>query len=248
MINDIHFGDCLELMKNIPDASIDAVLCDLPYGTTQCKWDTIIPFDKLWEGYERVIKPKGVIILTAAQPFTSTLIMSNLELFKYDLIWQKTHPKGHLNAKKQPMRAHESICIFYKKLGTYNPQMTFGHKRKVAITRYTKENDGSGVYGKEIRNTQYDSTERYPLSVQKFSNADLTNVKHPTQKPVKLFEWLIKTYTNEGDLVLDTCSGSGTTGIAAINTERNYILMENDLKYYTESRDRINRHYLKDLL
>lgn len=246
--NKLYLGDCLELMKDIDDNSIDLILCDLPYGTTQCAWDTIIPFAPLWQQYERIIKPNGVICLTAAQPFTSALIMSNPNLFKYELIWEKTHPKNHLNAKKQPMRAHENILIFYKKPPTYNPQKTYGHKRKVAHTNYTKEADGNSVYGKEVRKTSYDSTERYPTSVQTISNADLTNLIHPTQKPVPLMEWLIKTYTNKGDLVLDNCFGSGTTGIACISTERNFIGIEKEKKYFDKANERIWQYSRKTRL
>lgn len=247
MINEVWQGDCLKLMQDIPDQTIDLIACDLPYGTTVCKWDTIIPFAPLWIEYERIIKPNGIIALTAAQPFTSSLIMSNVNLFKYELIWHKAHPKGHLNAKKQPMRAHENILIFYKKPGIYNPQMTSGHKRKVAKTSYTKEHTGDSVYGKEVRNTEYDSTERYPLSVQVFSNADLTNVLHPTQKPVPLWEYLIKTYTNPGALVLDNCAGSGTTAIACLNTDRRYLCIEQEEKYAEIINNRINGWYIENL-
>jgi site-specific DNA-methyltransferase (adenine-specific) len=226
-------------MKSIPDKSVDMILCDLPYGTTACKWDTIIPFEPLWEQYERITKENGAIVLTACQPFTSVLVTSNIKRFRYDLVWQKTHPKGHLNAKKQPMRAHESILIFSKQPTVYNPQKTVGHKRKVAKTEYTKEHEGNSVYGREVRNTNYDSTERYPLSVQIFPNADLTKVLHPTQKPVELFEYLIRTYTNEGDLVLDNCAGSGTTAIACLNTKRRYICIEKDETYFNTMSNRI---------
>lgn len=242
MDNKIIHGECIEQMTFLGDKSVDMILCDLPYGTTACKWDTIIPFDKLWEQYERIIKDNGVIVLTATQPFTSALIMSNPKLFKYEWIWQKTHPKGHLNAKKQPMRAHESILVFYKKPCTYNPQKTQGHTRKVAKTNYTKDNTVDSVYGNEIRNTFYDSTERYPLSVQVFANSDLTKVLHPTQKPLPMMEYLIKTYTNENELVLDNCIGSGTTGIACLNTNRRFIGIEQDEKYFNIALERISQH------
>lgn len=236
-------GDCLDIMQGFPDKSIDMILCDLPYGTTACSWDTIIPFKALWERYERIIKDNGAIVLTASMPFTAALVMSNPKLFKYEWVWQKTHPKGHLNAKKMPMKAHENILVFYKKLPTYNPIKTTGHKRKVAKVNYTKESDGNSVYGRENRNTSYDSTERYPLTVQIFSNADQSNPLHPTQKPVALFEYLIKTYTNEGDIVLDNCAGSGTTGVACDNTNRDCILIEKEAKYCNVIRERI-----KDLI
>lgn len=241
-LNQIYFGDCLELMPQIADKSVDLILCDLPYGTTNCKWDIIIPFAPLWEQYERIIKPNGAIVLTASQPFTSVLISSNIKMFKYEWIWQKTHPKGHLNAKKQPMRAHENVCVFYKQQPSYFPQKTTGHNRKVAKTSYVKENNGNSVYGKEVRDTDYDSTERYPLSVQVFANADLSNVLHPTQKPVALFEYLIRTYTTEGELVLDNCMGSGTTAIACKNTNRNFIGIEKEQKYFDIANKRIEEH------
>ena len=165
-------GDCLELMNDIPDKSIDMILADPPYGTVQCRWDTIIPFEPMWKQINRVIKDNGAILLFSSQPFTSALIMSNPKMFKYEWIWHKTHPKGHLNAKKMPMRAHENIEVFYKKPPTYNPQMTHDHKRKVAKTNYIREADGNSCYGREVRKTSYDSTDRYPLDIQIFSNAD----------------------------------------------------------------------------
>ena len=170
--NQIICGDCIETMRGLPDGCIDLILTDPPYGTTACKWDTIIPLGPMWEQLKRLIKPNGAIVMTASQPFTTTLISSNMKMFKYELIWQKTHPKGHLNAKKQPMRSHENICVFYDKPPTYNPQKTKGHNRKVARTQYSKPADGNSVYGAEVRNTSYDSTERYPLSVLVISNAD----------------------------------------------------------------------------
>lgn len=241
-LNKIYNEDCKVGMSRIPDKSIDMILCDLPYGTTQCKWDTIIPFDILWQHYERVIKDNGAIVLTSNEPFTSCLIMSNIKLFKYDWIWHKTHPKGQLNAEMMPMRAHEAVLVFYKNPPTYNPQKTFGHKRKVAKSSYTKGADGNSVYGSEKRNTHYDSTERYPLSVQEFSNGDMPNRIHPTQKPVSLFQYFILTYSNPGEIILDNCMGSGTTAIACINTGRNYIGFEEDADYYKLLQDRIFKH------
>lgn len=232
-------GDCLELMKDIPDGSIDMILCDLPYGTTQNKWDTIIPFEPLWEQYKRVIKQNGALLLFSQQPFTSHLVNSNISWFRYEWIWQKTHPKGHLNAKKMPMRAHENVVVFYKKLPTYNPQKTTGHKRKVARSTYTRADEGNSCYGKEMRDTIYDSTERYPLDVQLFSNADQSNKLHPTQKPLSIMEYFVKTYTNAGDTVLDNCMGSGTTGVACVNTGRNFIGMELEQEYFDIASKRI---------
>lgn len=237
--NTLYNMDCLEGMSFIPDKSIDMILCDLPYGTTQCKWDTVIPFPLLWAQYERIIKDNGAIVLFGAEPFSSTLVCSNIKLFKYDLIWHKTHPKGHLNAKKMPMRAHENILVFYKKPPVYNPQKTTGHKRKIASTKYDKSADGESVYGSEKRDTFYDSTERYPTSVQTVSNADQSNPMHPTQKPVALCEYLIKTYTHEGMLVLDNCAGSGTTLVAALNTGRRFIGFEKDPEYHRIASERI---------
>lgn len=237
-LNKIYNEECIAGMDRIPDKSVDMILCDLPYGTTQCSWDTIIPFDKLWAQYERVIKDNGVIVLTGAEPFTSLLICSNLKLFKYDWIWHKTSPKGHLNAEIMPMRAHEHVCVFYKKLPIYNPQMTHGHDRKVSSAAHKRHSKQSEVYGSQ-RATSYDSTQRYPISVQVFSSDTQKSRLHPTQKPVALFEYLIKTYTNQGGVVLDNCMGSGTTAIACIITERNYIGFENDEVHYNTSIKRI---------
>lgn len=227
----------MEWMAQIKDNSVDLILCDLPYGTTQNKWDSILPFEELWEQYNRIAKDNAAIVLFSAQPFTSLLIQSNLKNFKYEWIWHKTHPKGHLNAKKQPMRAHENICVFYKKQPTYNPQMTTGHQRKVAKSLHTRKNNR--CYGKDTKDTFYDSTERYPLDVQLFSNGDQRKKMHPTQKPVELCEYLIKTYTNESDVVLDNCIGSGTTAVACINTNRRFIGIEKEWDYCKVANKRI---------
>ncbi|WP_242808173.1 site-specific DNA-methyltransferase [Bacillus sp. N447-1] len=239
MINQIHNMDCLEGMKLLQDKSVDMILCDLPYGVTaRNKWDVIIPFDKLWEQYERIIKDDGAIVLTATQPFASKLIMSNPNLFRYDWIWEKTLATGHLNAKKMPMRAHESILVFYKKLPTYNPIKTTGH---TPVNSYTKHQDDGSNYGKtKIGISGGGSTERYPRSVQRFSADKQKEAMHPTQKPVALFEYLIKTYTNEGETVLDNCMGSGTTAAAAVNTNRNFIGFEILEEYCAAANERIN--------
>ena len=234
--------DCFDGFKKIDDGSIDMILCDLPYGTTQCSWDTVLPFEQLWKEYERIIKDDGAILLFGMEPFSSHLRMSNIEMYKYDWIWHKTSPRGHLNAKIQPMRAHENISVFYKKQPTYNPQMTHGHRRKVSKTRYTQDNDGRGCYGKEDRDTLYDSTDRYPIDVQTFSNGDQTDKIHPTQKPVRLLEYMILTYTNAGDLVLDNCAGSCSTGIAAHNVGRRFIGFEKDREIYTRANKRLLQH------
>ena len=233
-INKILQGDCLEVMKGIPDKSIDMILCDLPYGTTACKWDTIIPFEPLWKEYKRIIKDNGAIVLTASQPFTSALVMSNLEQFRYELIWSKNRGTGIFNAKKLPMKSHENILVFYKNLPIYNPQMREG---KPYTYKQGKQSDGFGLNtGKEI--ITVNNGERYPLSVVNFNSTNGSNT-HPTQKPVALFEYLIKTYTNKGDLVLDNCAGSGTTGVACKNLGRNYILIEKEERYCEIARRRI---------
>lgn len=233
--NEIHKGDCLELMpKLIENKSVDMIFCDLPYGTTKCKWDSVIDLPKLWSEYERIIKDNGVILLFAQSPFDKVLGASNLKLLKYEWIWQKTHPTGHLNAKKMPMKAHENILVFYKKPPTYNPQKTTGHKRKVSSIKHKQacKDIDSEVYNKGQKATHYDSTERYPLSVQVFASDKQKSKLHPTQKPLALIEYMIKTYTNEGDLILDNTAGSGTTGLGAKNLNRNYIMMEQDPEYY----------------
>lgn len=236
-INQLYKGNCLELMKEIPDESIDMILCDLPYGSTQCKWDVIIPFEPLWEQYNRIIKENGAIVLFATEPFASKLRLSNIKNYKYDWIWDKVKGTGFLNAKKQPMRNHELICVFYKKQCLYNPQMTYGHKLKKS---YRSKDLQTDVYGEMKNDYTYESTSRYPRSIQVFSTDTQNSSLHPTQKPVALLEYLIKTYTNEGDLILDNCAGSGSTCIAAINTNRNFIGMEMDDDYFEVAENRIH--------
>ena len=221
-------GDCLELMKDIPDGSVDMILADLPYGTTACKWDTIIPFEPLWEQYKRIIKPNGAIVLTASQPFTSALVMSNPKMFKYEWIWEKTRNSNPFMAKIQPLRHHESVLVFGDKKIKYFPQMTESDGHIV--------NNGSGRVASDIRGKKWNgkskiSFAKYPKSLFVISNPSISDIKHPTQKPVALFEYLIKTYTNEGDLVLDNVAGSGTTGVACQNLNRNFILMEQEPEY-----------------
>lgn len=229
---DLRCGDCLELMKDIPDKSISMILCDLPYGQTQRnKWDTCIPFEPLWEQYKRIIKDNGAIILFANGMFTAELMLSNKFMWKYNLIWEKTQPTGFLNAKKMPLRNHEDICVFYNKLPTYNPQKSTGHIRKVSKAEHKVGCKNTTDYG-EHGLTTYDSTERYPKSVWKYAKDIQKSALHPTQKPVALLEELIKTYTNEGDLVLDNCMGSGSTGEACMNTGRNFIGFELDEEYF----------------
>lgn len=232
-------GDCLQLMEDIPDKSIDMILCDLPYGTTRCRWDSVIDFSALWGGYNRIIKDNGAIVLFSTQPFTAQLVNSNLKHFRYEWIWRKTQAKNHMNAKRQPLRAHENIEVFYKKPPVYNPQMTHGHKRKVCTRNYTRENTGASCYGREVRNDHYDSTDRYPVDVLTYSNGDQTKRYHTTQKPVDLLAYLIRTYTNEGDTVLDNCMGGGSTGVACLLTGREFIGMEIDPDIFKTAKDRI---------
>lgn len=237
-LNRIYLGDCLEVMKDIKDKSVDMILCDLPYGTTQCKWDAIIPFELLWQQYERIIKDNGAIVLFGSEPFSSHLRISNLKLYKYDWVWDKVKGTGFLNAKRQPMRNHELISVFYKKQCLYNPQKTFGHKMKKSFRAKHLQTD---VYGEMKNDYMYESTERYPRSIQVFPTDTQNSSLHPTQKPVALCEYLIKTYTNEGEVVLDNCIGSGTTAVACINTSRNYIGIEKDEQIFNTAVTRINQ-------
>lgn len=228
MKEEVVHGDCLIEMQKIPDKSIDMVLCDLPYGTTQNQWDSLIPLNKLWEQYERIIKDKGVIILTSQGVFTAKLILSNEKLFKYKIVWEKSKSTNFLNAKKQPLRKHEDICVFYKNQPVYNPQMRKGE----AYNKGFRKDQLTGSYG-DFKSVEVKSNgDRHPIDVVYFKTAESEGaVYHPTQKPVALFEYLIKTYTNEGDLVLDNCAGSGTTGVACRNLNRNFILIEKEPEY-----------------
>ena len=232
----LYNGDCLEVMKDIPDKSIDMILCDLPYGTTACKWDTVIPFEPLWEQYKRIIKENGAIVLTASQPFTTSLIGSNVKNYRYCWYWNKTYSTGFMNANKMPLRNVEDIAVFYKKLPTYNPQGIIEVNRK-QVRRKDKEttiyNDmglKGGEYTQKFMN--------YPTQVIEAEREGKT--VHPTQKPVALFEYLIKTYTNEGEIVLDNCMGSGTTGVACKNLNREFIGIELDKGYFDIAEERIN--------
>ena len=244
--NTIIWGNCLEVMKDIPDKSIDMILCDLPYGTTACAWDTIIPFNLLWEQYKRIIKDNGAIVLTASQPFTSALVMSNIKMFKYCLIWNKRKSSSALHAKIQPLRIHEDIVVFGKNKTIYNPQMVQGKPR---VDKESKISNGE-AFGNDTVTRKYENKEGlyYPKSILDISNADQTNKVHPTQKPVALFEYLIKTYTNEGDLVLDNCIGSGTTAIACINLKRNWIGIELDKNYCEIANKRIKEKLAQQVL
>jgi site-specific DNA-methyltransferase (adenine-specific) len=225
LLNKVLHGDCLELMGNIPDKSIDMILCDLPYGTTECKWDTVIPFEPLWEHYKRVIKDNGAIVLFGSEPFSSKLRMSNIKNYKYDWVWDKVTAKGHLVAKIRPLQQTENISVFGKNRIMYYPQMVARPKNKIKTSSEGKRSEIMGGVSKGYKKTY---TKWYPKTLLKFK---VETELHPTQKPVALFEYLIKTYTNEGDLILDNCAGSGTTAIAAIKTGRKYILMEKEKKY-----------------
>lgn len=227
-------GDCLELMKDIPDKSVDMILADLPYGTTRNKWDSVIPFGPLWKHYERIIKDNGAIVLTASQPFTTSLIASNKKLYKYVWYWKKTKPSNHLNAKRQPLRTIEDIVVFYKKQATYNPKMT---KRDKPITG--TDTGSQTTYGKTKGGYSKEYTHKYPVNLLSFPR---DKQLHPTQKPVALFEYLIETYTNEGETVLDNVMGSGTTGVACKNLNRNFIGMELDEDYFKVAKERIESH------
>ena len=229
---DLYNGDCLEIMKNISDKSVDMILCDLPYGTTACKWDVIIPFEPLWEQYNRIIKDNGAIVLFGSEPFSSALRMSNIKNFKYDWIWNKKLAGNGILAKKQPLKIHENIMVFNTTL--YFPQMTKGKLRKKMGLKES-EITGGNSYCKETYNDEY-----YPQTIQEFSTANMRKGRlHPTQKPVALLEYLIKTYTNENETVLDNCMGSGSTGVACVNTSRDFIGIELDKDYFNIAKQRI---------
>jgi len=232
-------GDCLEVMKDIPDKSIDMILCDLPYGTTACKWDVIIPFEPLWKEYKRIIKDNRAIVLTASQPFTSALVNSNLKMFKYEWIWEKTRCSNPFLAKHQPLRHHENIVVFSKNKHPYYPTKTEG-------ASYTISSKSGGRVASDFKSNNKDfkgknGKDRFPKSVIKFSNSSKEAGIHPTQKPVTLLEYLIKTYTLENETVLDNCMGSGSTGVACINTNRNFIGIEKDDKYFEIAKNRIEK-------
>ena len=241
---DLRLGDCLEVMKTINDKSIDAIICDLPYGTTACKWDTIIPFEPLWEQYNRIIKDNGAIVLFGSQPFTSALVMSNPKMFKYELIWDKLKGRQPFLAKIRPMKSHENILVFCKNKTIYNPQMTKAEPKNMRDRGKNKETAES-IYGLQkeyIKNNDLEHL-RYPQSVFRYSGQakEINNRRyHHTQKPVELLEYLIKTYTNEGDTVLDNTMGSGSTGVACKNTNRNFIGIEKDENYFKIAEQRIN--------
>lgn len=232
-INTVHQGDCIEVMSNIPDNSIDMVLCDLPYGTTQNKWDSVIPLDELWKQYRRIVKPNGAIVLTSQGLFTAYLIVSAADIFKYKIVWEKSKPTNFLNAKKQPLRKHEDICVFYKNQPTYHPQMSKG----VPYDKGYRKNQLSGSYGDFDPVHVKSDGDRYPTDVVYFKTAESEGeVVHPTQKPVELGRYLIKTFSNPGDVVLDNTCGSGSFLVSALLEGRNFIGIEKnkDVKLFKD--------------
>lgn len=238
-------GDCLDLMSNIPDKSIDFILCDLPYGTTRCKWDTVIRFKPLWKQYNRIIKDNGAICLFGSEPFASKLRLSNLKMYKYDWVWRKPKGVGHLNSKIQPMRDVETISVFYKKQCNYYPQYSKGEPYSALKAGRKTEvcEAGQTIYGKFNDGAEYKNDNdgfRYPKQVIEFGVVERGTL-HPTQKPVKLLEYLIKTYTTEGEVVLDNCMGSGSTGVACKNLNRKFIGIELNKEYYEIAKNRIEQ-------
>jgi len=236
-LNKIIEGDCLEIMPKLPDKSIDMILADLPYGVTRNKWDSIIPLDKLWSEYKRIIKDNGAIVLTATQRFASQLVMSEPDLFRYDYVWVKSVSSGQLNANHQPLRSHEIILVFYKKPPTYNPQFTTGKPYSI-VRKVTFKGES---YSKQKDTFKINAGYRYPTSVLYFPNPRIKG-GHPAQKPVELFKYLIKTYTNEGDIVLDNAIGSGTTAIACLETGRNFIGIDISKRYCKMARENIRKY------
>lgn len=232
----LYCGDCMTVLPSLEP--VDMILADLPYGTTRNAWDSVLPLAELWEQYERLCS--GAIVLTAQTPFDKVLGASRLDLLRYEWVWEKTHPTGHLNAKRAPMKAHENVLVFYRDQPTYNPQMTSGHVRKTA----TKRADSTPNYGRqEFAPIGYDSTDRYPRSVLVFRSDKQRGAYHPTQKPVALMHYLIATYTNPGDVVLDNCMGSGTTGVACAQLGRKFIGIEKDPEHFATARKRIHDAY-----
>ncbi len=236
----LYHADCRDIFPTIADNSIDLVVCDLPYEATKCKWDIIIPFEDIWPAMNRICKPTTPIILFGKEPFSSHARLSNLKDYRYDLVWEKTAAGGFFNAKKQPMIAHENLMVFYKKPGIYNPQKTTGHKPVNSYTKKAVISNKTEIYGKVKRDFKGGgSTERYPRSVLKFKSDKQTCKLHVTQKPLALCEWLVKTYSNPGALVLDFAMGSGTTGVACLKAGRSFIGVDDDIKSYETAWNRI---------
>lgn len=239
---ELIFGDCLEVMPRLDEGSVDLILTDLPYGVSQNKWDSIIPLDRLWQCFNRVIKKNGVVALTAIQPFSSSLVMSNIKNFKYEIIWEKTVGSGQLNIRHQPLRVHESILIFYSSLPTYNEQKLEGKPYKI-IRKINFKGEG---YEKQTDNKKDNTGYRHARSVIKVSNPRIKG-GHPTQKPIELMDYFIKVFTNPGNLVLDCCCGSGTTLVSAHNLGRRFIGIENDEKFFLMAKSRLEKYYKKTI-
>ncbi|HHT0355852.1 TPA: DNA-methyltransferase [Klebsiella pneumoniae] len=231
----LHNADCFDVFPKIASGTVDLVCADIPYGTTQCRWDSVLDLPLMWEHLYRIAKPSAAFVLFSAQPFTSVLINSNLRDWRSEWIWEKGNATGFLNAKKQPLRAHENIEVFYRRQPTYNPQFTHGHERRTS----KRKTVNSECYGKALTLTKYDSTSRYPRDVQFFSSDKQTGNYHPTQKPLALVQYLIETYSNTGDTVLDFTMGSGTAGVACQQTERNFIGIEKDAAIYRTACERM---------
>lgn len=245
---DIKQGDCIKLMQKLPDTFIDMILCDLPYGTTKCRWDTIIPFEDLWEQYMRIIKPNGAIVLFGQEPFSSLLRCSNLSWYKYDIYWEKERLTNINQVKKRVGKTVETISIFYNKQPTYNPQM-IKYDGKPRSNKVKNGKLGTLTDQQEKKVFEYkDNGWRYPTQVWKYQRDCLTSNLHPTQKPIKLLENLIKTFTNENDVVLDNCMGSGSTGVACLNTNRNFIGYELDTNYFDIAKERLEQHENKTII
>lgn len=240
MTTQLYHGDCLEIMPTLEAGSFDAIIADLPYGTTACKWDTVIPFAPLWAEYKRLIKPRGAIVLFGSQPFTSLLVTSNLDWFKYCLVWEKSHAANFMAAKIEPLRKHEDIAVFGRNGVTYNPQTVRGPTVMKRSGKVIADRRKDSIYGNKpaiLENVP--SNEYFPSSVQPFSTGAMCQRLHPTQKPVALLEYLVRTYTNPGDTVMDNTMGSGTTGVACVQTGRSFVGIEKDAKYFDIAKQRI---------
>lgn len=239
---ELYKGDCIGLMQNIPDKSIDLILCDLPYGVTQNQSDIVLPFNTLWGQYNRIIKDRGAILLFCQGIFFVDLVNSNRKMYRYDLVWDKVLSSGFLNANRMPLRQHEQVAVFYKKMPTYNPQFAEGQPLHSKGTTYQNKIPINNNYGKfnNVSDDRKGSTQKYPTSIMRFQKPHPSKALHRTAKPVKLLEYLIKTYTNESDIVLDNCMGSGSTGVACVNAKRNFIGIEIDEEYFRIATERID--------
>jgi DNA modification methylase len=242
----LYNADMFDILPKIEDKSVNMIFADFPYGTTKASWDSLIDLSTFWVEANRILKDNGLVVATAQFPFTATLAMSNISNLRYEWIWEKTQATGYLNSKRMPMKSHENILVFYNKLPTYNPQMTSGHVRKVSSAKnraacIERRNNTDNIYGNEYSDKvkDYDSTERYPRDVIKFASDKQKSTLHKTQKPISLLEYLIKTYTNEGDVILDPCFGSNTTGLVCKNTNRNYIGIEKDINFFNIGSERV---------